>query len=68
MRMAWSNQDLAARADAVRSLGQAHGLPSSHLFQIFGLDPAPDLFLPDGLHPNLAGHRMIARQVLPALV
>ena len=68
MRMTWSNQDLAARADAIRSLGQAHGLPVVDIFQIFGLHPAPDLFLPDGLHPNLAGHRMIARQVLPALV
>ena len=68
MRMTWSNQDIEACAEVVRSLGRRHSLPVVDLVQVFGLNPAPDLFLLDGLHPNPAGHQIMLRHVLRALV
>ncbi|MCZ7574155.1 MAG: GDSL-type esterase/lipase family protein [Ardenticatenaceae bacterium] len=70
MRMTWDNTDIQARAEVIRDLAGRHGLPLVDLVGAFGLDPDPALFLPDGLHPGPAGHKMMlewALRVLPAL-
>jgi acyl-CoA thioesterase-1 len=36
-------------------------------FLLEGVAGRPDLTLPDGLHPNAAGHRIVAENVLPFL-
>ena len=36
-------------------------------FFLEGVAADPELNLPDGLHPNTAGHRILAANVLPAL-
>ncbi len=36
-------------------------------FLLAGVGGEPDLNLPDGLHPNAEGHRIVARNVLPYL-
>ncbi|MEA3336034.1 MAG: GDSL-type esterase/lipase family protein [Chloroflexota bacterium] len=64
MRMTWDNTDLAACAEFVRDLARLRNQLVVDLFAIFGPDPDPDYFLPDGLHPNRAGHEIIAERVL----
>lgn len=59
----WRNADLLALGDQIR------GKPD-HVVDIqlrFGNPPDPDLLGPDGLHPSLAGHKVIARAVIEHL-
>ncbi len=51
--------------DAVISAGARHGIPVLDLYRTLGLDPnCEDIrakYVPDGLHPNDAGHELIAK-------
>lgn len=66
MRMTWNNDDIGARAGAVREIAQKHGLPLIDLVGLFGDSPDPTLYL-DGLHPGPAGHQLILETVLRTL-
>ena len=57
------NDDLVAIADVVRRQPE----PVVDLVSLFGRSPAPELMLPDGLHPSLAGHQAIARALVERL-
>ncbi len=67
MRMTWANADIQRCAEAARNLADRHNLPLVDLVKAFSLNPNPDLYLADGLHPNLAGQQLILTQVLQAL-
>lgn len=66
MRMTWNNDDIRARAGAVREIAQKQGLPLIDLVGLFGDSPDPTLYL-DGLHPGPAGHQLILETVLRTL-
>ena len=59
----WRNDDLRAAADAVRRQPDPH----VDLQPLFGTPADPGLLLSDGLHPNLAGQKVIARAVVEKL-
>jgi lysophospholipase L1-like esterase len=42
-------------------------LPLVDLVEVFGLEPDPAYYLPDGLHPNPAGQEIMFDAVLAAL-
>jgi lysophospholipase L1-like esterase len=67
MRMTWDNTDIQACADVVRDLARQHQLPVVDLFNAFGSNPQPALYLADGLHPNALGQQLILKQVLQAV-
>jgi lysophospholipase L1-like esterase len=67
MRMTWDNKDIQACAEVVRQLAGEHHLPLVDLAAVFGAQPDPALYLADGLHPGLAGHHVIVKEVLNAL-
>ena len=54
----WRNTDLAEVAKHVRDVAGEDTLVD--LWEAFGDPPEPELLLPDGLHPSLAGQRTIA--------
>ena len=58
-QMMWSNDDLAAIADLMCQRPE----PAVDLQPLFGLPADPGLLLDDGLHPNIAGQKIIARAV-----
>lgn len=62
-QMMWGNDDLAVIADLMRRRPE----PVVDLQQLFGLPADPALLLDDGLHPNLAGQKIIARAVVEEL-
>lgn len=53
-------------ATAYRAAAERHGLPF-HPFFLRGVAGVDSLNLPDGLHPNAAGHRRVAANVWPVL-
>ena len=57
------NDDLGAIAEVVR--GQPE--PFVDLFALFGVPPARELMLEDGIHPSLAGQQAIARALVERL-
>lgn len=59
----WRNEDLIAIADVVRRQPE----PVVDLQPVFGVPPDPELLLPDGLHPSLAGHKAILAALVMAL-
>ena len=59
-QLMWLNEDLDAIADLVRSQPD----PVVDLQPLFG---DPDLLLPDGLHPSIAGQKVIVRALLEKL-
>lgn len=67
MRMTWSNQHLRVCASVVGEIATRHSLSFVDLVSVLGLNPDPALYLPDGLHPNPAGHQVIVRHVLRVL-
>lgn len=67
MRMRFSNDDIRARAEVVRSLARSLGLPLVDLVTLFGGEPDPSLYSPEGLHPAPQGHRLIVREILKTL-
>jgi len=63
--------DLKTYVRAIREIAEYYGLPVVDLFAHCPIQPAVALqrekYMPDGLHPNEAGHELIARRVLTAL-
>lgn len=58
----WTSEDVAAVADIVRQQKDA----IVDLQRLFGVPPNPDYF-PDGLHPSLAGQKLITKALVEAL-
>ncbi len=56
--------DLAGYCDAIREVTRYYSLPVLDLFAVSGIQPKvpvmQETYMPDGLHPNDAGHRRIA--------
>ena len=63
LQLMWRNADLAPVAEAVRRQPDPH----VDLQRLFGQPPDPALLLPDGLHPSLAGQKVIVRAVVERL-
>lgn len=57
--------------DAIRDIAEFYSVPVVDLFAQSGLQPRVkilrELYMPDGLHPNDAGHRKIADRLLALL-
>ena len=47
-------------ADIIRDLASRDNLPLIDVHRAFSADPGTDRLVPDGIHPNKAGHRFIA--------
>ena len=47
-------------ADIIRELSKLIDLPLIDVHQVFSADPDTEKFVPDGIHPNKDGHRLIA--------
>ena len=63
LQLKWSNEDLAAVANAVRDQPDL----VVDLWTAFGTPPDPGLLLPDGLHPSLAGQKTIVTALVDRL-
>lgn len=59
----WSNRDLVAIAEVMHQLPD----PVIDLQTVFGNPANPDLLLPDGLHPSLAGQKAIVTALIEHL-
>ena len=63
-----SNADLAVYVDAIRKTAERFSLPLLDLWAMSGLQPnvpvIQERFMPDKLHPNDAGHRVIADRIV----
>lgn len=59
---------LSAYVDAERRVAEKYALPVLDLYRVSGLQPAVDVirerYMPDGLHPNDAGHERIADRLI----
>lgn len=57
--------------DAIKAVCERHSVPVIDLFNISGIDPSVSemrsQYMPDGLHPNAAGHEKIASIIAAAL-
>lgn len=55
---------LSVYVDIIKEVAQYYSLPVCDMFSISGLQPCLDVirenYVPDGLHPNAAGHKIIA--------
>lgn len=55
---------LSVYADIIKEVARYYSLPVCDMFSISGLQPCLDVirenYVPDGLHPNEAGHKIIA--------
>lgn len=53
--------------EAIRAIAEYYSLPVLDLYAISGLQPEVGIikerFIPDGLHPNDAGHEILARKI-----
>ena len=58
-----TGKSLASYVNAIVEMASRHRLPLLDLYTKSGLDPANAALMPDGLHPNEAGHQKLARQV-----
>lgn len=63
MYLTWDNADLARLATVVREVSDVQQTRFVDLHSIFGSDPSPELYLPDGLHPNSAGQKAILKAI-----
>ncbi|MBT3377957.1 MAG: hypothetical protein HN742_01395 [Lentisphaerae bacterium] len=54
-------------AETTRELSREFGLPLVDIFAAFQQCPERDDMIPDGIHPNNMGQRLIADTILPAL-
>ncbi len=59
---------LADYADAIRKICTKHNVKVIDLFAINPIDPADETLVPDGLHPNDAGHEILAKVVAEELL
>jgi lysophospholipase L1-like esterase len=57
--------------DAIKAVCERHSIPVIDLFNISGMDPSisevRSAYMPDGLHPNEAGHKKIAAIIAASL-
>ncbi len=67
MGMSWRNTDLQARAETLHDLARAYKLLLIDLFELFGPDPDPVMYLADGLHPSPHGQTLILDTILKVL-
>ena len=62
---------LQVYVDALREVAQYYGIPVVDLFRECPMQPKVEslrqMYMPDGLHPNDAGHELIARMLLNKL-
>jgi len=61
-------EPLADYANALKSICAKRGIKVIDLFGMNPLDPEDPAVIPDGLHPNDAGHEVLARTVGEALL
>jgi len=54
-------------AGVTRRLARELGLPLAEVFDVFEKHPKRDAFIPDGIHPDPRGQRLIADVVLPVI-
>lgn len=63
-----SEHTLEDYVDAITTVAAFYGVPVLDLFRTSGLQPAVpvvrELYMPDGLHPNDAGHARIAERLI----
>ena len=63
--------NLRGYVEATRQVAEYYGIPVVDLFATCPIQPKVELqrekFMPDGLHPNEAGHLLIARCLLRTL-
>lgn len=59
---------MAAYADVVHRVAECYHAPVIELYEVFAHRDDLSLLLPDRLHPNADGHRIIARQFAQTLV
>lgn len=57
--------------EAIREVAEYYSLPVLDLYKVSGLQPAipiiKETYMPDGLHPNDAGHRILADKIIAFL-
>lgn len=57
--------------DAMKAMAELYSIPLIDMFSVSGLNPRvteiKDDYITDGLHPNAAGHNIIARRIVPLL-
>ncbi len=63
----YTNERLWMMEQAMREVCETHSLPHTPVFETFQDEQKKRDLLPDGLHPNNAGHELIASIVLPEL-
>ena len=63
--------NLRGYVDAILEIAAFYSIPVLDLFRVSGIQPrVPELkerYMPDGLHPNDAGHRLLAQALLGVL-
>lgn len=67
-RVRWDMADLLACNDTARKVADERGLAFVDQVQALGEAPDPRLYLADGLHPGPAGHVIMLRALLRAVV
>ena len=59
--------NLAGYVQAIREVAEYYGLPVLDLYATYGVQPAipvmKDTYMPDGLHPNDAGHVLLTGKI-----
>ena len=63
--------NLEGYAEAIKEIAKFYSVPVLDLFTMGGMNPIvpvqKELFMPDGLHPNDAGHARIAQRLIGLL-
>ncbi len=58
---------LSDYADMIKEVARCYSLPVIDLYDIYGVQPSIDvqreMYMPDGLHPNDAGHVLLAERI-----
>lgn len=63
-----SSKTLKDYADAISAICEKRGVSVIDLFRINPLDPFDSSLLPDGLHPNDKGHKILAQTIAKELL
>ena len=57
--------------DAIRQIAEYYSFPVLDLYATYGIQPKVDIhrekFVPDGLHPNDEGHKILAKKIVAFL-
>lgn len=61
MKLAWVNDDIRQLSNVIGDLSAKHETYLIDLFKSLTDTPDKSLYLPDGLHPNFAGHQEILK-------